>query len=149
MNTQELHFSDHHSEAKLSDWQLFLVFNASWYVYWWWAAKFVKSYKYRLPTKHIEDDYINRVISATHGTMILVIAIFSVCTSPAKYPDVSNTAIENKGLLFSISYFIYDCIAMRYYGVSEIGIETHHLATIGLYLGTIHSGHGGRLIMIG
>jgi len=47
-------------------------------------------------------------------------------------------------IYFSVSYFIYDLVAMRAYNVSDIAIESHHLCTILGFLSTIYTGYGGR-----
>jgi len=130
-------------ENQITPGQMFFMFTASWFMYWGWVHRFVKGLKIDFKDKNTENDFINRIISATHGFTSLCIACYSLWTTPMDY-SAPSSKLETSMIYFSVSYFIYDLVAMRVYGVSSISIESHHLCTILGFLSTIYTGYGGR-----
>jgi hypothetical protein len=82
-----------------------------------------------LNDKHLtREDFLdlrNRISSVVHGVISLFFAAYntyflhSQCGAP-------NTAFESFTLSFSASYFLYDFIAMGYYGILDKSMTIHH-----------------------
>jgi len=60
--------------------------------------------------------------------------------------DTPNSILQSRLIYFSVCYFVYDVVAMRYYKVSDIHIESHHFCAILAYLAIICTGYGGKFI---
>lgn len=142
--------SDSQVWLKLTDTQVFLTLLISWFMFWYWVESFVKSFKYPFADKFVENDFVNRCVSALHGTMIFCMAVYDLWAYKEDYRgENKNNEFEKYALLFSGAYFLYDTVVMRIYKVSEIAIESHHIATIGLYAGIIWTNHAARVLMVG
>ena len=76
-----------------------------------------------------ELDARNRYVSLIHGIILVIFsayhyyAMFQSCGDP-------NEDFESNLIFFSISYFIYDFIAMAYYGLLDGTMVFHHLIVI-------------------
>jgi len=82
-----------------------------------------------LGDKHLpREDFLdlrNRIVSVVHGIISLFLAAYNTyfLHSPCGAP---NTKFEELTLTFSASYFLYDFIAMGYYGILDMSMTIHH-----------------------
>jgi len=119
----------------------------SWFIFWFWIDRFVKGFKLDFKDKLAENDFINRIASMTHGFAIFIVSLINLYSTERNY-SAPSSAPEERMIYFSISYFIYDLVAMKIYGCSNLGIEIHHFVCIGAFIDTLFSGFGGRFIML-
>lgn len=82
-----------------------------------------------LGDKHLSrEDFLdlrNRIVSVVHGVVSLCLAAYNTYFqhSPCGAP---NTKFEELTLTFSASYFLYDFVAMGYYGILDSSMTIHH-----------------------
>ena len=79
-------------------------------------------------------DTQNRMVSFIHG-----LAIFLLSAYDRFYVDLpfgsSNTELQNFTLTMSLGYFMYDTLAMGYYGLLDSPMLFHHgIVCLGMYL---------------
>jgi len=60
-----------------------------------------------------------------------------------------NTEYEANVVMFSISYFLYDFVAMMYYGLLDATMVFHHTIVIMLFTGPFSLGMGANYIIRG
>ncbi len=86
------------------------------------------------------EDYLdvrNRIVSFFHGTMSLVLSGYHTYFLHNECGQ-ANTSLEKLIVMNSAGYFLYDFIAMAYFGLLDAGMFIHHsICVIGMCLALI------------
>lgn len=128
--------------------QVTIFLQIFWFIFWIWTESFIKSYKFTFRNKKDELDLINRILSATHGLVIFILSFYDQLYNPLPW-SAQNTEAENNTFYFSMTYFIYDTVAMFKYDVSSRAIEAHHFCSIGTLQVVTNTNTGGKLLSLG
>jgi hypothetical protein len=80
-------------------------------------------------SRNDELDVLNRVVSILHGTAGLVLSGYHFATYGAhcSYPNVD---FEAQVFMMSAGYFIYDFLAMAFYGLLDAPMTLHHIVVV-------------------
>lgn len=82
-----------------------------------------------------EMDLRNRYVSLFHALVCIVYSVYHYLYSYPPQCGVINTELQRKCMVFSMSYFIYDTLAMCYDGLMDKAMAIHHpLCIFGMYL---------------
>jgi hypothetical protein len=85
-------------------------------------------------TKAEALDIQNRIVSLVHGIMCIVCCFYDLTYVKNEYGS-ENVGIENFNLVMSLGYFLYDTLAMQYYGLLDSPMLFHHsICCLGFYL---------------
>lgn len=76
-------------------------------------------------SKKDKDDLVNRVISLIHGLVMLVLSGYHFYFAPGSCGG-TNTNFEEKVMIASASYFLYDFLVMAYLGLLDLPMTFHH-----------------------
>lgn len=85
-----------------------------------------------LKPKHVTLDKIddldvrNRMVSIVHGLGIMLFSGYHFYRMPGQCGD-SNTLFEKRLAYTSVGYFLYDFVALGYYGLVDQAMTIHHL----------------------
>ena len=99
--------------------------------------------------KYLDDlDVRNRLVSFAHGFLIMSLAAYEFYFQPGSCGD-ATTQYEKNLIYISVGYFLYDFLAMSYYGLLDFAMTFHHgICIVGMMLG-VTSGQGGNFIVQG
>jgi len=79
-------------------------------------------------------DLRNRIVSLVHGFMAFMFAAYHVTMMRTECGEL-NTPYQRNVMVFSMSYFTYDLIAMYLEGLLDTAMTIHHpLCVLGLFL---------------
>ena len=93
------------------------------------------------------NDYLdmrNRIVSFFHGLITMLLSGYHMYFLHSECGDV-NTKYEEIILIVSVGYFLYDFIAMAYFGLLDFSMTLHHLMAICGYLTVIYEGKSAYL----
>mmetsp|Transcript_9079 Transcript_9079/g.7998 ORF Transcript_9079/g.7998 Transcript_9079/m.7998 type:complete len:264 (+) Transcript_9079:64-855(+) len=94
-----------------------------------WTLLWVIIRNFFITTKKITEkermDLQNRIVSMTHGLIILSMSAYIVFVENPEYEDVS-TKTQHYMLIISGAYFLYDLLACIYYGLADLSLVLHH-----------------------
>lgn len=95
-------------------------------------------------SRNDELDVLNRIVSIFHGTAALLLSGYHFATHGANcyYPTVN---FEIQVFLMSSGYFIYDFLAMAYYGLLDAPMTLHHVVVVIGEIMTIEYGRAASL----
>ena len=79
-----------------------------------------------------ELDVRNRIVSIVHGLGLVIFSTYHFYFKYASCGD-QNTEFETNSILFSMSYFLYDFVAMMYYGLLDSTMSFHHIIVFIIY----------------
>ena len=80
-------------------------------------------------------DLRNRFVSLCHALYCIVYSAYHFIYFNPPECGVVNTEFQRKSLIFSMSYFVYDTLAMCYDGLMDQAMAIHHpLCIWGMYL---------------
>jgi len=99
-------------------------------------------------------DIYNRIVSIIHGYLLTFGCGYEFFKFVSRYEFDTGCGEENNELqkfilCASISYFIYDFLAMAYYGLLDWAMSIHHFVSVLGQILTLASGHSGILLMCG
>lgn len=97
-------------------------------------------------TKKKTIDTKNRIVSIFHATIVFILGLYDYLFHDSDCGK-SNSVFQNKILIFSCSYFLYDMVACIILGISDINMVFHHiLVIISEYSGILYSLSGREMI---
>ncbi|CAI2374752.1 unnamed protein product [Moneuplotes crassus] len=106
-------------------------------------------YSKRKPKKMSKFEVLdtkNRFTSLIHGIMCICFSYYDVTYIKLPYGS-PNHPIQTLLITLSLGYFIYDLIAMAYYGVFDICLLIHHgITCCGYYLSLCFSASGSEIM---
>jgi len=83
----------------------------------------------------MDKDLRNRFVSLCHALCCIVYSTYHYIYVNPPVCGALNTNLQRYSMVFSMSYFIYDTIAMCYDGLMDKAMAIHHpLCVFGLYL---------------
>lgn len=86
-------------------------------------------------TRLEELDLRNRVVSLFHAICCIIYSSYHYFYFNPPECGAMNTDFQRKSMVFSMSYFIYDTLAMCYDGLMDGAMAIHHpLCIFGMYL---------------
>jgi hypothetical protein len=85
-------------------------------------------FKFKM-SRNDELDMLNRVVSIFHGAAALVLSGYHFASYGA-HCSLPNVDYENQVFLMSAGYFIYDFLAMGYYGLLDAPMTLHHVVVV-------------------
>lgn len=91
-----------------------------------------------------ELDVLNRIVSIMHGTLALILSGYHFMSYGA-HCSLPNIDFEVNLFLMSSGYFIYDFLAMAYYGLLDIPMTIHHGVVVLGEIMTIYRGTSASL----
>ena len=81
--------------------------------------------------------------------MVMVLAALSLMTEETKFCGSLTTGQEYRVLLISCGYFVYDFLALVYYGLMDIDMTVHHGTAIAAMFSTVYYGVGSNFWLYG
>lgn len=91
-----------------------------------------------------ELDVLNRVVSIMHGSLALILSGYHFMSYGA-HCSLPNIDFEVNLFLMSSGYFIYDFLAMAYYGLLDVPMTIHHGVVVLGEIMTIYRGTSASL----
>lgn len=83
----------------------------------------------------MDKDLRNRFVSLCHALGCIVYSTYHEIYFNPPECGARNTELQRKCMIFSMSYFIYDTLAMCYDGLMDTAMAIHHpLCVMGFYL---------------
>lgn len=107
-----------------------------------WTSIYIVIAVSPLPFKHLASkiskendlDVRNRMVSFLHGVTLIIFSCYEFYFTPGSCGD-KNTLYETRLLYTAIGYFLYDFLAMAYYGLLDMTMTFHHwVCIIGMVL---------------
>lgn len=74
-------------------------------------------------------DVKNRIVSTVHGLTLVIFSAHEFYFYPGSCGD-PNTTYEKRLIYCAVGYFIYDFLAMAYYGLLDVAMSFHHWSCI-------------------
>lgn len=120
-----------------------------------WTILFVAVTKMPIPLENIycklkegdKFDVQNRVVSAIHGTILMVFSGYQFYFSQRQCGDV-NTNFERNLIYTAVGYFSYDLLCMKYYGLLDWAMLMHHCFTsFGMFLALVRGSSASLIVM--
>lgn len=95
-----------------------------------------------------ELDVKNRIVSFCHGLILLVFSSYTYYRMPGSCGDV-NTDYDKRLIYVAVGYFLYDFLAMAYYGLLDWTMTIHHwICIIGMSV-PLRTNTGANFIVMG
>jgi len=103
-----------------------------------------------LPDSHLKRnemlDMRNRIVSFFHGSSMLISAGYHMYFLHSDC-GACNTSLERNIIYTSCGYFLYDFVAMAYYGLLDKGIFIHHILCVLIYVTGLSQGNSASLMI--
>jgi hypothetical protein len=91
-------------------------------------------------------DIQNRMVSFIHGLILCILSFIDVTYVGLPYGS-PNTGFQSFTLTFSLGYFLYDTLAMYYYGLLDAPMMFHHgIVCLGVYLSLCFQASGAEIL---
>lgn len=91
-------------------------------------------------------DMQNRMVSFIHGVLLVCLSAYDVFAYSVPYGS-PNTDLQTFTLTMSLGYFLYDTLAMAYYGLLDSPMMFHHsIVSLGMYLGLSFDASGSEIL---
>jgi len=103
-----------------------------------------------LPDCHLKRndmlDMRNRIVSCFHGTIILAFSGYHMYFLHSEC-GASNTSLERNIIVTACGYFLYDFVAMAYYGLLDMGMSIHHIMCVLGFTIMLSQGNSGSFLI--
>ena len=120
-----------------------------------WTSMYLVIAVSPLPFEHLAKnlkrehdlDVRNRIVSFVHGIVLIVFSSYEFYFAPGSCGD-QNTLFEKRLLYTAVGYFLYDFLAMAYYGLLDMTMSIHHwVCIIGMSLPLVYDKSGNYVVM--
>ena len=101
-----------------------VIWTVMWLCIKWWPGKLFKA----VDKKH-EVDLQNRYVSLVHGFGAIIYGTYHFVYVPPVCGSMI-TPLQRYSILFSISYFMYDLVAMYIEGLLDFAMSFHHILVV-------------------
>ena len=87
------------------------------------------AHKGKVLSRSNELDVKNRLVSLIHGLVLVIFSAPEFYLFPGSCGD-ANTLYEKRLIYTAVGYFLYDFLAMAYYGLLDAAMSFHHWTCI-------------------
>jgi len=91
-------------------------------------------------------DMRNRIVSFFHGSSMLIFAGYHTYFLHSDC-GASSTSLERNIIVTSCGYFLYDFVAMAYYGLLDKGMCIHHISCVLIFVTGLSQGNSASLMI--